>query len=178
MTATRRLATGIAMTNSSLRIFESVNNGPWASLTEAQPTSSVAAMRSAYAGATPVVCVTHDVAGNRTLSCLTRNSSGWNNYPDVAQSVPSDGFDVVSRGTTVWVAYSVAGQVRIKMMDLAAAAPGFSIVSGPSSGSSWNNDPLCTATRPEMSARADGLWVTWQERCSANSWEVRLAKMY
>lgn len=178
MAGARRLVTGIALTNGSLRIFESVNNGPWASLTQAQPTVGVAAMRSAYAGATAVVCMTHDVSGNRTLSCLTRTATDWSSYPDVAQSVPSDGFDVVSRGSTVWVAYSVAGQVRVKMIDLAAAAPGFSIVSGPSGGSSWNNSPSCTATRPEMSARADGLWVTWQELCSANNWEVRLSKMY
>lgn len=174
----RRLATGIVAADKSLRIFESVNQGPWDSITEASPTLNVAAVRSAYVGATPVVCFAHDVAGTRRLSCLVRNGSGWTTYAGVAQSVPSEGFDVATRGRTLWLSYSVAGQVRVKMLDLSAASPGFVTVNGHSGSTAWNKGGTsCTATRPEMAPSADGLSLTWQERCVGDEWRVILAKM-
>jgi hypothetical protein len=132
--------------------------------------------RTAYAHGDPFVAYTVDNPTAQLSGAAWRSDAGnWTPYTGIATGNVGD-FDVVARGDTVWLAYVVGGQLYLSWMDLGVASPAFVSVVGPT-GTSLNNGTTCTAGHPELSVTDDSVWVTWQETCSANTWQVFLRQM-
>jgi hypothetical protein len=86
-------------------------------------------------------------------------------------------FDVVARGDTVYLAVIRSSGLFLRRLSLAAASPSWVDVPGPSDPS-LNVNPTCQANRPELFATEDGLYVTWDETCATNDWQVHLRRLY
>jgi hypothetical protein len=162
----------------SLDVFERGDGGAWAPLPGAaasqgvDSSQSLIPLRMAYAKHDPLV-VYSTQAGISALSAAAWSSASksWTVYRDIGPGASSS-FDVVTRGDTAYLVAVLAGQAHVRAIDLAAAAPAFVDIAGPS-GPALNT---CTAGHPEAFITDDSLWVTWYEECVSGTFQVFLAQ--
>lgn len=88
---------------------------------------------------------------------------------------PASDFDTIGRGNAVFIAYVAGNGLYVRRLDLIDGG-GFADLPGPE-GDALNADPACQAGHPELAFSDGALWITWSERCAAESWHVRLAKL-
>ena len=130
-------------------------------------------VRLTYARGSLVVLVSGLVGTTPQISAFVETApSVFTEYPNASGGQSGPGFDVFSRGDTVYLATSVGGHLTLRTLDLNAPSPAWATMQFNSPGglpNVLNRDTSCVAAYPEVVTVGKSLFVAWQETCFGKS---------